>query len=98
MVFCNLILFLTFQLVSINVSLAVPLLPLKNELILLQNLIISSFGIDISEQNQDVPKLYWIPKLHKNPYKQRCLLENLRSNVLQTISCVKGTRGCSRKK
>ena len=22
-------------------------------------------------QNQDVPKLYWIPKLHKNPYKQR---------------------------
>ena len=23
----------------------------------------------ISEQNQDVPKLYWIPKLHKNPYK-----------------------------
>ena len=30
-----------------------------------------SFGICLSEEDTDLPKLYWIPKLHKNPYKQR---------------------------
>jgi hypothetical protein len=33
--------------------------------------VISSFGITINEEDYDLPSLYWIPKLHKNPYKQR---------------------------
>ena len=28
------------------------------------------FGISLPEE-EDLPKLYWIPKLHKIPYKQR---------------------------
>ena len=30
-----------------------------------------TFGISLPEEDIDLPKLYWIPKLHKNPYKQR---------------------------
>ena len=30
-----------------------------------------SFGICLSDEDLDLPKLYWIPKLHKNVYKQR---------------------------
>ena len=30
-----------------------------------------TFGISLPEEGIDIPKLYWIPKLHKNPYKQR---------------------------
>ena len=30
-----------------------------------------AFGISLPEEDIDLPKLYWIPKLHKNPYKQR---------------------------
>ena len=30
-----------------------------------------TFRISLPEEDIDLPKLYWIPKLHKNPYKQR---------------------------
>ena len=30
-----------------------------------------TFAITLPEEDTDLPKLYWIPKLHKNPYKQR---------------------------
>ena len=30
-----------------------------------------TFGTSLPEEDIDLPKLYWIPKLHKNPYKQR---------------------------
>ena len=30
-----------------------------------------TFEISLPEEDIDLPKLYWIPKLHKNPYKQR---------------------------
>ena len=29
-----------------------------------------SFGISLSGEDLDLPKLYWILKLHKNPYQQ----------------------------
>ena len=31
----------------------------------------SSLNIDTDGKDPDLPLLYWIPKLHKNPYKQR---------------------------
>ena len=37
----------------------------------MKNSVISSFGISVDKKNDDVPSLYWIPKLHKTPYKQR---------------------------
>ena len=40
----------------------------KNEI--LQNHMLT-FGISLPEEDIDLPKLYWIPKLHKYPYKKR---------------------------
>ena len=36
-----------------------------------QHSVMLTFGISLPEEDIDLPKLYWIPKLHKNPYKQR---------------------------
>ena len=33
--------------------------------------VLSSFGITVSDENSNLPSIYWIPKLHKCPYKQR---------------------------
>ena len=30
-----------------------------------------TFGISLPEEDIDLPKLYWIPELHKNPHKQK---------------------------
>ena len=33
--------------------------------------VLSSFGINTLDDDADLPSLYWIPKLHKDPYKHR---------------------------
>ena len=33
------------------------------------NQFITSVGLEMSEQDQNLPYLYWTPKLHKSPYK-----------------------------
>ena len=33
--------------------------------------VLQSFRLPIDNKDTDLPCLYWIPKLHKNPYKQR---------------------------
>ena len=33
--------------------------------------VLTSFGVNTQDENVDLPSLYWIPKLHKDPYKQR---------------------------
>ena len=35
-----------------------------------QNQFITSVGLEMSEEDQNLPYLYWTPKLHKSPYKQ----------------------------
>ena len=37
----------------------------------LHHSVMLTFGISLPEEDIDLPKLYWIPKLHKNPYTQR---------------------------
>ena len=38
------------------------------------NLVLTSFAIETSDDELDLPYIYWIPKMHKNPYKQiHCL-------------------------
>ena len=32
---------------------------------------ITHYGITLNEENYNLPSIYWIPKLHKSPYKQR---------------------------
>ncbi|MCU7801424.1 MAG: hypothetical protein KZQ70_15165, partial [gamma proteobacterium symbiont of Lucinoma myriamae] len=43
----------------------------KDEILDNHKSVLSSFGITCSEEDLELPFLYWIPKLHKNPYKQR---------------------------
>ena len=55
----------------------------------------SSFAIDTVGKDTDLPLLYWIPKLHKDPYKQRFIagssscstkpLSKLLTSILTTI-------------
>ena len=33
--------------------------------------VLASFGVNTQDENVDLPSSYWIPKLHKDPYKQR---------------------------
>ena len=37
------------------------------------NQFITSVGLEISEEDQNLPYLYWTPKLHKSPYKHSWL-------------------------
>ena len=56
-----------------------------------------TFGVSLPEEEDiDLPKLYWIPKLHKNPYKQRyiagsakCPTKPLSQIVTQVLTAVK---------
>ena len=43
----------------------------KEEILQNHKSVLTSFNINTSQDNLDLPSLYWIPKLHKNPYKQR---------------------------
>ena len=33
--------------------------------------VLTSFGIQSNSEELDLPYIYWIPKMHKNPYKHR---------------------------
>ena len=33
--------------------------------------VLTTFGIETSDDKLDLPYIYWIPKMHKNPYKHR---------------------------
>ena len=33
--------------------------------------VLTSFGIQTNNEERDLPYIYWIPKMHKNPYKHR---------------------------
>ena len=40
--------------------------------------VLTSFGIDPKEDELDLPYIYWIPKMHKNPYKHRFIAGSAR--------------------
>ena len=43
--------------------------------------VLASFGISTGDEDLDLPSLYWIPKLHKNPYKQRYIAGSSRCST-----------------
>ena len=43
----------------------------KEEILQNHHLVMLTFGISLPKEDIDLPKLYWIPKLHNNPYMQR---------------------------
>ena len=48
-----------------------PVTQSKKEILDNHNSVLHSFHIPVSQKDMEIPYLYWIPKLHKNPYKQR---------------------------
>ena len=44
---------------------------------------LSSYGITLNKDNQDVPVLYWTAKLHKTPYKARFIAGSVHSTLKQ---------------
>ena len=68
----------------------------KEEIINNHKSVISSFGLNIKDASCDIPSLYWIPKLHKSPYKQRfiagyasCTTKPLSKLLTSLLSAVK---------
>ena len=60
------------------------------------NQFITSAGLEISEEDQNLPYLYWTPKLHKSPYKHRfiagsskCTTKDLSCLLTKVLSTIK---------
>jgi hypothetical protein len=43
----------------------------KDEILANHRSFMTSFNIPSGKESEDLPYLYWIPKLHKTPYKER---------------------------
>ena len=67
----------------------------KSEILINHRFVLSSFGVNTKDDDIDLPSLYWIPKLHKDPYKQRFIagssscstkpLSKLLTSILTTV-------------
>ena len=51
------------------------------------NQFITSVGLEISEEDQNLPYLYWTPKLHKSPYKHRFIAGSIKCTT-KDLSCL----------
>ena len=61
-----------------------------------QNQFITSVGLEMSEEDQNLRYLYWTPKLHKSPYKHRpiagsskCMTKGLSCLLTKVLSTIK---------
>ena len=68
----------------------------KEEILQNHHSVMLTFGIFLPEEDIDLPKLYWIPQLHKNPYKQRyiagsakCSTKSLSHILTRILTAVK---------
>ena len=55
----------------------------KTEIIDNQISVLSSFGIETSKEDHELPSMYWLPKLHKSPYKQRYIAGSSKCSTKQ---------------
>ena len=60
------------------------------------NQFITSVGLEISDEDQNLPYLYWTPKLHKSPYKHwfiagssKCTTKDLSCLLTKVLSTIK---------
>ena len=51
------------------------------------NHFITSVGLEMSEEDQNLPYLYWTPKLHKSPYKHRFIAGSSKCTT-KDLSCL----------
>ena len=48
----------------------------KDEILANHRSFMTSLNIPSGKESEDLPYLYWIPKLHKTPYKERYIGQN----------------------
>ena len=60
------------------------------------NQFITSVGLEMPEEDQNLPYPYWTPKLHKSPYKHRfiagsskCMTKDLSCLLTKVLSTIK---------
>ena len=48
--------------------------------------LMTSLNITINEENEDLPTFYWLPKLQKNSYEGREIVQQL--SIVMTKQCL----------
>ncbi len=68
----------------------------KQEIIDNHKSVLSSFNVSLVDDDCELPSMHWIPKLHKNPYKQRyiagsakCTTKPLSKLLISILTTVK---------
>ena len=68
----------------------------KDEILAYHKSFMTSLSIPFGKEYTDLPYLYWIPKLHKTPYKERhiagsstCSTKELSIHLTKILSAVK---------
>ena len=49
---------------------------------------VNSVGLEMSEEDKNLPYLYWTPKLHKTPFKHRFIAGSSKCTTKYLISCL----------
>ena len=82
--------------VNINNPTYIPIDDSFETIVKSHNQFITSVGLEISEEDQYLPYLYWTPKLHKSPYKHRfiagsskCTTKDLSCLLTKVLSTIK---------
>ena len=53
----------------------------KDEILQNHQSVMLIFGISLPAEDIELLKMYWIPKLHKNPYKQRYIADSAKCST-----------------
>ena len=53
----------------------------KEEILQNHHSVTLTFGISLPEEDIDLPKLYWVANLHKNPYKERYIADSAKCST-----------------
>ena len=49
--------------------------------------ITTKFTVRISKNQEKLPTLYWLPKLHKRPYESRFIANSIHARLLNCLNC-----------
>ena len=70
----------------------------KDEILTNHRSLMTSLNFPCGKESEDLPYLYWIPKPHKTPYKERyiagsstCSTKELSIHLTKVLSAVRGT-------
>ena len=81
--------------VNINNPTYIPIDDSFETIVKSHNQFITSVGLEMSEQDQNLPYLYWTPKLHKSPYKHqftagssKCTTKDLSCLLTKVLSTI----------